>query len=54
MKYYGSGLIGLDMKNQKRVRVRKNSYRTPPMRSFIISAAVAASILGLLLLAGAR
>jgi len=53
---YGSGLIGLDVKeSRKQTRLRRNHYRTPfRQKGLFICLIVAASILGLFLLSGAR
>lgn len=50
--YYGSGLIGLDVKPKRKGKARSNRYHGK--FRWLMPVAVAFVILGLLVLAGAR
>lgn len=53
-RYYGSGLIGLDVKHRRRGRTRRNRSTRSNIGRWLIPAVVLTTTLGLFLLAGAR
>lgn len=53
-RYYGSGLIGLDVKPRRIGRARRNRVAHHSIGRWLIPAMVLAATLGLFLLAGAR
>lgn len=51
-KYYGSGLIGLDVKPKRKVRI--NRFNKQKLRRWMMPALIAMVILGIFIMAGVR
>lgn len=52
-KRYQSGLVGMDVKPHRHRHIKPNRYRPASRRRWVIPAAVAITLIGLVVIAGA-